>query len=42
MGKVRHQVLDHIHRGEWRDLHFAFAIFDRGGAGEAIRAADIH
>jgi hypothetical protein len=42
MGEVRYQILDHFHVRQRGDPHFAFAILDRGGAGEAVLAVDVH
>ncbi len=42
MSEVWNQILDHIHVRQWRYLHIAFAIFDRGCAGKAVLAINIH
>ncbi len=42
MGEVRDKVLDDFHMRQRRNRDFGFAIFNRGGAGEAIFTVDIH
>ena len=42
MGHVGDEVLDHFHVRQGRNLHLALHILDRGGAGEAVLAIDIH
>jgi hypothetical protein len=42
VGEIRDQVLDHVHVRQRRDPDLALIILDRGGAGEAVLAVDVH
>src|SRR3546814_1975761 len=42
MREIGNQILDHIHRGQRGDADLTLQILDRGGAGEAVRAVDVH
>src|SRR3546814_1463973 len=42
MREIGNQIRDHIHRGQRGDADLTLQILDRGGAGEAVRAVDVH
>src|SRR3546814_8017081 len=42
MREIGNQILDHIHRGQRGDADLTLQIVYPGGAGEAVRAVDVH
>ena len=42
MSKIGHKVFDDFHMWQGRQRDFAFAIFNRCGAGKAVLAIDVH